>query len=145
MSHSSPPELQNQLIALIRAFGLHRLEQTPCGQPVAVTEAHALMELSLEEPLSQSELVQRLGLEKSSISRLVRILEKRDWIVRSRYEPDRRVVQILLTTAGQQAAEQLAAARREKFDRVLAAIPKAQRAQVCESLDILLEAIRESC
>lgn len=145
MSQSSPPELQSQLIALIRAFGLHRLEQTPCGQPVAVTEAHALMELSLDTPLSQSDLVQRLGLEKSSVSRLVRILEKRDWIVRSRHEPDRRIVQILLTPVGQQAAEQLAAARRKKFDQVLAAIPKAQRTQVCESLDILLEAIRESC
>ena len=145
MKHEASLDLQGQLIGLIRAFGLHRLEQTPCGQPVAVTEAHALMELSVEEPLSQSELVQRLGLEKSSVSRLVRILEKRDWIVRSRHESDRRIVQILLTPAGQQAAEQLAAARREKFDRVLAAIPKAQRTQVCKSLDILLEAIRASC
>ncbi len=145
MKHEASLDLQGQLIGLIRAFGLHRLEQTPCGQPVAVTEAHALMELSIEEPLSQSELVQRLGLEKSSVSRLVRILEKRDWIVRSRHESDRRVVQILLTSAGQQAADELAAARRKKFDRVMSAIPKAQRDRVCESLDILLEAIRESC
>ena len=144
MKHDVSLDLQGQLISLIRAFGLHRLEQTPCGQNVTVTEAHALMELSPEQPLSQSDLVQQLGLEKSSVSRLVRILEKRGWIVRSRHEPDRRLVQILLSTAGQQAAEQLAAARRKKFDRVLAAIPKAQRTQVCESLDILLEAIRAS-
>ena len=106
-SSESPPASKN-CIALLGAairFGLHRLEQTPCGQPVTVTEAHALIELSLEEPLPQNELVQRLGLEKSSVSCLVRILEKRDWIVRSRHEPDRRVVQILLAPAGQQAAE----------------------------------------
>jgi hypothetical protein len=44
----SNPELslQEQLIALIRVFGLHRPDQTPCGKPVAVAEAHALMEWS---------------------------------------------------------------------------------------------------
>jgi len=39
-------ELQERMIGLIRAFGLHRPDETPCGQPVAVAEAHALLELS---------------------------------------------------------------------------------------------------
>jgi hypothetical protein len=48
--------LQNQFIAFIRAFGLHQPEQTPCGEPVSVAEAHALIELSLAEQLSQNDL-----------------------------------------------------------------------------------------
>jgi DNA-binding MarR family transcriptional regulator len=67
--------LQEQLVALIRAFGLHRPDQTPCGQPVAVAEAHALMELAQGAPLSQNDLAARLQLEKSTVSRLVGILE----------------------------------------------------------------------
>ena len=49
-------DLQERMIALIRAFGLHKPDETPCGRPVSVAEAHALMELSRGEPLVQKEL-----------------------------------------------------------------------------------------
>ncbi|MEM6251586.1 MAG: MarR family transcriptional regulator [Cyanobacteria bacterium P01_D01_bin.156] len=138
------PDLQGQLIALIRAFGLHRPDQTPCGQTVTVAEAHALMELSNGQLLSQNELSTRLSLEKSTVSRLVKILERRGWLQRSRSEADRRVIQLTLTKSGQKAAGQLATARREKFDRILSAIPKEQQTVVLDSLNILVEAIHES-
>ncbi len=102
------------------------------------------MELSNGQPLSQNELSTRLSLEKSTVSRLVKILERRGWLQRSRSEADRRVMQLTLTDAGQRAAEQLATARREKFDRILSAIPKKQQTVVLDSLKILVEAIHES-
>lgn len=102
------------------------------------------MELSSEQPLSQSELVQRLGLEKSSVSRLVKILEDRGWIERSRSTTDRRLVQILLSPAGAQATQELAAARRQKFRRVLAHIPEEHQQSVSEALTILVRAIHDS-
>ena len=138
------PDLQGQLIALIRAFGLHRPEQTPCGQPVTVAEAHALMELTEGQLLSQNELAMRLSLEKSTVSRLVKILERRGWLGRSRSNADRRVMQLMLTKAGRQAADKLATARRDKFDRVLSTIPEDQRKTVIDSLKVLVEAIHES-
>ncbi|MEM6256005.1 MAG: MarR family transcriptional regulator [Cyanobacteria bacterium P01_D01_bin.156] len=138
------PDLQGQLIALIRAFGLHRPNQTPCGQAVTVAEAHALMELTDAKLLSQNELATRLGLEKSTVSRLAKILEKRGWLERNRNDMDRRVMQLALTKDGRQAAEQLATARREKFTRILSSIPKVQRVQVLDSLKILVKAIYES-
>lgn len=101
---SSGRALQDQMIALIRAFGLHRPDTTPCGQPVTIAEAHALLELQRDEPLSQQELGQRLHLEKSTVSRLVRLLEGREWIIRTRSEMDARVVKLRLSTEGQAAA-----------------------------------------
>src|SRR5438046_1527168 len=102
MAEPAPAEraLQDQFIALIRAFGLHRPEQTPCGEPVAVAEAHALLELSLAEPLSQNDLAGRLRLEKSTISRQVTLLERRAWITRTRAPHDGRVIELRLTDAG---------------------------------------------
>lgn len=138
------PDLQGQLIALIRAFGLHRPDQTPCGQSVTVAEAHALMELTDKTLLSQNELAERLSLEKSTVSRLAKVLERRGWIERNRNHTDRRIIQLTLTKDGRRAAEQLATARREKFDRILSSIPKAQRVDVLDSLKILVEAIYES-
>jgi len=136
-------DLQDQKIALIRAFGLHRPDQTPCGQPIAIAEAHALIELGRAEPLSQNDLVVRLRLEKSTVSRLVHQMEQRGWIARRRSPRDGRMAQIELTDAGRVATRDLAEARRAKFARILAAIPEEQRASVLESLTILVEAMRE--
>jgi DNA-binding MarR family transcriptional regulator len=136
--------LQEQLIALIRAFGLHRPDQTPCGEPVAVAEAHALMELAQVAPLSQNDLAARLQLEKSTVSRLVGILESRGWVVRARSAQDGRARELRLTAAGQQIAADLAEARRAKFARVFDAIPETERGVVFESLQILVEAMREN-
>ena len=137
-------ELQEQMVALVRAFGLHRPDQTPCGQPVSVTEAYALMELSRSEPLSQNELAARLRLEKSTVSRLVGILEDRGWITRTRSPNDGRAVEIRLSDAGRTVAANIAEARQAKFARVLVAIPEEERAAVITALQILVEAIDES-
>jgi DNA-binding MarR family transcriptional regulator len=137
-------ELQEQMVALVRAFGLHRSDQTPCGQPISVTEAYTLMELSHAEPLSQNELAARLRLEKSTVSRLVGILEGREWITRTRSSSDGRAVELRLSDAGRRAAEKIAETRQAKFARVLAAIPEEQRGSVIDALRILVEAMDES-
>ena len=134
--------LQEQLIALIRAFGLHRPDQTPCGEPVAVAEAHALKELAQDAPLSQNDLAARLHLEKSTVSRLVGIMESRGWIARGRSAQDGRARELRLTDTGWQMTADLAEARRAKFARVFDAIPEAERAAVLESLQMLVEAMR---
>jgi DNA-binding MarR family transcriptional regulator len=134
-------ELQAQLIALVHAFGLHRPDRTPCGQPVSVAEAHALMDLSTQPNLSQTALAARLRLEKSTVSRLVSILEQREWLTRSRSPHDGRAVTLRLTEEGQRIADQLAAARRAKFVRIVDAVPADQRPAVLAALATLVEAL----
>ena len=136
--------LQEQMIALIRAFGLHRPDQTPCGEPVSVAEAHALMELARAAPLAQTDLVARLHLVKSTVSRCVGLLEARGWVERRRDPQDGRAVAVWLTDAGRQAAAHLAAARQAKFARVLEHIPPEEREHVLLALTTLVEAMRES-
>ena len=137
-------DLQERMIALIRAFGLHKPDETPCGKPVSVAEAHALMELSRAKTLVQKELASRLRLEKSTVSRLVGMLEGRGWVERSRSLEDGRAVELTLTGAGRKMAEGIAEARRAKFAQVLEAIPQGERESVLESMKILEEAMRES-
>ena len=69
-------------LAFFRFFGLHKPDQTPCGQPVSVAEAHALMDLEFG-PMRQGELAVRLQLEKSTVSRLVRQMDAHGWIQRN--------------------------------------------------------------
>jgi DNA-binding MarR family transcriptional regulator len=137
-------EFQETMVALIRALGLHQPDRTPCGQPVSVAEAHALLELSREPGLSQNGLAARLRLEKSSVSRIVTALEKRGWVARKRNPKDTRIVQVHLTDDGRNAAASLAASRQAKFERIFAAIPAAERDAVLASLETLLQVIRET-
>ena len=137
-------DLQHRMIALIRAFGLHKPDETPCGKPVSVAEAHALMELSRAQTLVQKELASRLRLEKSTVSRLVGMLEGRGWVKRSRSPADGRAVELRLTEAGRRTADNIAEARRAKFAQVLEAIPEDERESVLEAMRILEEAMRAS-
>lgn len=134
-------QFQEQMNAFIRAFGLHRPDQTPCGQPVAVAEAHALLELARAAPLTQNDLARRLRLEKSTVSRLVAQLIRRGWITRQRNTHDGRAVDLALTPDGTRLAADLAAARQATFDRLLEAIPETRRTMVLESLTLLTEAL----
>lgn len=132
------------MVALVRSLGLHQPDRTPCGQPVSVAEAHALMELSREPGLSQNGLAARLRLEKSSVSRIVTSLEKRGWVARRRDTSDTRIVHVHLSDDGRSAARTIAASRQAKFERIFSAIPVGERAQVLASLETLLEVIRET-
>jgi DNA-binding MarR family transcriptional regulator len=132
--------LQAQITAFIRAFGLHQPDQTPCGQMVPVSEAHALSELQQHGPLTQLELARRLRLEKSTVSRLVAQLHGRGWLRRGKRDGDGRLVWLELAAAGHQAALGLAAARAHRFTRLLEAIPVDQRQSVITALELLVEA-----
>ncbi len=138
------PSFQEQIVAFVRAFGLHQPDQTPCGQPMSVAEAHALTELARDAPSSQKDLAARLGLEKSTVSRLVCHLEDRGWIERRRSALDGRALNVVLTDSGRNIAAAVAAARAQKMERVLRAIPETQRPAVIAALGTLVEAIRDS-
>jgi DNA-binding MarR family transcriptional regulator len=147
MSDGGPPDdavaLQAQLTAFVRAFGLHQPDQTPCGQPVPVSEAHALAELDRDGPLTQGELTRRLRLEKSTVSRLVGQLMNRGWVERGKREGDGRLVWLELTGKGRNAAAELATARATRFTTLLEAIPDEHRQAVIQAVTLLAEAAHE--
>ncbi len=140
---TSAVALQDSLVAFVRAFGLHQPEATPCGQPISVSEAHALSELARAGTLGQLELGQRLNLQKSTVSRLVSQLLTRGWAQREADQSDGRASRLRLTDSGEQTAAQLAQARTQKFDHLLDRIPPEHRGQVLNALDILTEALRD--
>lgn len=111
---------------------------------MAVAEAHALLELSREARLSQNSLATRLQLDKSTVSRIVTLLERRGWVERQRDKIDARIVRVHLTGAGQAASAKLASSRQAKFSTIFAAIPDSKRTTVLNSLDILIKVIRET-
>ena len=130
-------ELMESVVGFVRSFGLHKPDQTSCGQPATIAEAHALMDLAASGSMRQGELASRLKLEKSTVSRLVRQMETHGWIQRSSDRNDGRAILIRLTRQGRETANLLARARQEKFARIISAIPEAKRLMVVEAISIL--------
>ncbi len=59
------------------------------------------MEIQLNQEVTQSDLTQILNLEKSTVSRLVQQLEKKDWLKRKISPKDQRMKILRLTEKGQ--------------------------------------------
>ncbi len=126
---------------LIRRSGLLDLSRTPCGQPVAVSHAHALMELMRCPGMTQGELACTLGLSKSALSRLAAALERRGWIQRRSDDEDRRIRRLTLTARGREVAGRVDQASLVRFAAILEGIPPETREQVLEVLELLRQAI----
>jgi DNA-binding MarR family transcriptional regulator len=133
-------DLEPRLMAFVRAFGLHQPERTPCGEPISVSQAHALTELAAQ-PLSQAELARRLRLDRSVVSRLADALADRDWLRRERHPQDQRAVQLVLTERGRVAADRVAGARRARLATLLDGVPADERDNVLRALDVLTESL----
>ena len=108
-----------------------------------MAEAQAIFELSREPRISQNGLAARLRLEKSTVSRIAAILEKRGWLERTRDKMDSRILRLRLTALGSRVARNLASSRSAKFSKVFDAIPEGQRASVLDSLSMLSEVLNE--
>jgi DNA-binding MarR family transcriptional regulator len=134
--------LQASFVALIRELGLLRPDTTPCGEPMSISEAHAIGELFDSGALTQRELGKRLRLEKSTVSRLVDELATRGLVKRTSHPDDGRSVLVSLTPAGRRRAARLVGARQELFTRLLADLSPAERRSVVRSVRRLAEAAR---
>ena len=140
---SSVEDLERRLVAFVRAFGLHQSERTPCGEPISVSQAHALTELAAQ-PLSQAELARRLRLDRSVVSRLADALEQRAWLSRERHPQDQRAVQLVLTDRGRAAADRLAGARRARLATLLDGVPADERDNVLRALELLTDSLAKT-
>jgi len=135
---------QEQLMQFVRGLGLHRSDATPCGFPVSLAEACALVALTHNEPLSQRELVPALHLEKSTVSRLVVDLIDRGWVIRERDAHDARVQLMRRTPAGVTASDAIMPARNQRFGELLRRIEPGRRQQVVEAVVVFAEAVGDA-
>jgi DNA-binding MarR family transcriptional regulator len=111
---------------------------------MAVSEAHALMEIMQSPGMGQLELSQRLCLSKSAVSRLIARLESRALVRMSRHNEDGRACCLGLTAKGKRLAAGVDQSSLELFDRIISALPEEKKEQLLESLSLLISAVRQS-
>lgn len=137
-------ELQRRIVEFVRAFGLHRQDETPCGAAMSVSAAHALTIVAEQGAMTQTSLSARLELTKSTVSRLVDDLVQRGWVRRRNGEVDARQRLVELTPSGSRTVEEIGERRTRKMAALLAHIPISERSAVLAALDRLVAASREA-
>jgi DNA-binding MarR family transcriptional regulator len=92
--------------------------------------------------MSQRELVDRLHLDRSSVSRLVERLVDRGWVSRAAGERDRRTIRLEATPAGELIAASIAETRSSRFSALLDAVPMDRRDGALDAIRLLTQAAR---
>ena len=126
---------------LFRRFGALSSDRTPCGKPLPVGYAHALMVLLGSGALSQQELGRELCIDKSNVARLCAKMVEAGHVVQCADAVDGRVRRVLLTRQGEALAREVDAASSARFGDLLEALPRARRAGVVSALDDLVRAV----
>jgi DNA-binding MarR family transcriptional regulator len=137
-------ELRAAIQLLIRRFGALAADSTPCGKPLAIAHAHALMALESQGELTQQQLGQFLSIDKSNVARLCARMVENGHVLQTVSEQDARSRVVSLTANGRKLATEVSDASKERFSRLLGAIPRAQRATIVESLEQLTAAIEQT-
>jgi DNA-binding MarR family transcriptional regulator len=114
-------------------------EASCCG--ITLTQCHLLTEIGWAGAASLNTLSERLGVDKSTMSRNIDILVTGGLVSRTTDPDNRRAVTIMLTDEGRQLFAQVEASMTQFYETLFQALPAEKRSQVLESLELLLAAI----
>ena len=129
---------------LFRRFGALGADTTPCGKPLPMAHAHALMILLGRGELTQQELGAELCIDKSNVARLCAKMVDAGHATQSTGADDRRSRVVALTVAGKRLAREVNAASRQRFGALLSGLKATDREQVIHALGQLVAAIDSS-
>jgi len=124
-----------------RCFGALSADATPCGKPLSMAHAHALMVLLGQPELSQQELGRELNIDKSNVARLCAKLVESGHARQRPSARDGRSRMVSLTADGKRLAREVDGASRARFEAVLAALPTGKRRELVESLGELVAVV----
>lgn len=132
-------EFDGLLMELVRVGGLLQ----PADQRLSMSQMFALHDLDLADVLSQRDLAERLHLEKSTVSRLVAELERRDLVVRERDPDNRRFYRIRITPAGRTEHRTMAHQMHERYVAWLGGMSSSEQSALRTGLTGLIRSIHE--
>jgi DNA-binding MarR family transcriptional regulator len=135
--------LRELLRVLVRNLGILEKTEFSCCD-ITVSQCHAIVEIGRKREISLNNLAHILGLDKSTMSRTINNLVEDNLVTRETHSGDRRYITITLTDQGQKMFNDIEASMSEYYSSILNTIPEEKRNQVLESLELLVEAVKEN-
>lgn len=100
-----------------------------------------LLTVSQNEGLSQTHLVEKTGIDRSTLADVVRRMLKKGLLQRRRTREDARAYAVRLTEEGWRALRSADPVAKRVDDRILAALPAAQRERFLTDLETIVNAL----
>ncbi len=125
--------------ALVRRLGFLGDDLAESGLPASAV--HALIEIGAAQQLTAKDLRGLLGLEKSSVSRMLRKLVEAGLLEERPDDEDARAKQISLTPSGAAKLAQIDAFARRQVETALARLTPTQGVTVTQGLQLYAEAL----
>jgi DNA-binding MarR family transcriptional regulator len=139
----SSQRLREMTRLLIRKLGfLERGGAICCG--ITLTQCHAIIETGRKQQISVNELAELLNLDKSTVSRTVDQLVNNGIMLREADQEDRRFVKLKLTGKGEELFKNIEQRMEVYFSEILNAVPEGKHEQVIESLQIFVDALKDT-
>jgi DNA-binding MarR family transcriptional regulator len=102
-----------------------------------------LVAVSLNEGLSQTDLVEQTGIDRSTLADIVRRMLKKGLLQRRRTKEDARAYAVRLTEEGWRVLRAAEPVVRKVDDRILSALPPKQREQLMIDLQMIVESLNQ--
>jgi len=138
---SQVDELRRLVQRLFRRFGALASDATPCGLPLSIPHAHALMVLLGRGELSQQDLGGELCIDKSNVARLCARMVSAGHVAQRPADTDGRSRLVSLTAKGERVARQVESASASRFSALLRGLPEKTRPDVLTALQHLLASV----
>lgn len=136
---------------MIDASAIHLLHRAgQCAGDIFSSEVSAdgltprqfavLVTVSQHEGLSQTDLVERTGIDRSTLADIIRRMLKKGLIARRRTREDARAYAVRLTDAGRSVLDAVQPAALSADERILAVLPSEKRDEFIECLNTIVSA-----
>lgn len=100
-----------------------------------------LVTVSQNEGLSQTHLVERTGIDRSTLADIVRRMLKKGLLQRRRTREDARAYAVKLTDEGWRVLKSVDPLARKVDDRILASLPAGQRDKLLQDLNAIVQTL----
>ncbi len=140
MAIESVDEIRAASRTIVRELGFMR--PTLAGTAYSASAVHAMLEMDARGAVTAAQLVSVLGLDKSSISRMLARLTAAGEIVETAMQDDARLKQLKLTTRGRALVRKIHAFGREQVNLAMAHLNASQQQAVLQGLSDYARALK---
>lgn len=109
------------------------------GRRFAENHIIVMMAVRMASPLSPSELSRAVGMQKGSLTTIIRSLCQSGLVERQDTPGDERSYRLVITPVGLEFADHMAAQRHAGFRELFADLPEPQCQQIVSALDTLID------
>ena len=128
---------------LVRVVQLYeRDEFKPYG--LTTTQCYALIHINDNPHYTMQTLSDKMNLDKSTMTRILNILERDGYLVRYKDQNDKRIVMARLTDKGVQTTKSLEESTKAYYMKIVNNLPKGQVDDVLNAVSLMVDAFKKA-